>query len=164
MALLFSYMALQACWSQDRTCMAGIELTSFLRGSIHAGVSCSFDRHWSLGGEASFTYKRFTGGKSELELEHDGEFSSGNDIPAEDYLQSGTLMLSYWPDSAFNGLHMSVGIRTDEITDIVTEAGYALTLWKAICLSISLRVPVIRSIREEHIGADIIKIGINYRF
>ena len=73
-------------------------------------------------------------------------------------------MLSYWPDSAFNGLHMSVGIRTDEITDVVTEAGYALTLWKDICLSISLRVPVIRSIKEEHIGADIIKIGINYRF
>ena len=164
MALFLSYMALQACWSQDRACMAGIELTSFLRGAVRVGISYSFDRHWSLGGEVCVTYKRLTEGKSELEKEHDGEFSSGYEVQAESYLQSGALMLSYWPASAFNGLHMSVGIRSDEITDVVTEAGYALTLWKDICISISLCVPVIRSIKEERIGADNIKIGINYRF
>lgn len=164
MALVFSYIASQACLSQERSCMAGIELTSFLRGSVHAGISYSFDRHWSLGGEACVTYKRLAKGKSELEKEHNGEFNNASSISAEPIPQSGILMLSYWPIMAFNGPHLSVGIRTDKATDIITEAGYNLSLWKDICLSISVRIPIIQSISNESIDARNIKIGINYRF
>ena len=164
MALVFSYIASQACLSQERSCMAGIELTSFLQGSVHAGISYSFDRHWSLGGEACVTYKRLAKGKSELEMEHDGEFDPASGISADPFLQSGSIVLSYWPETAFNGLHLSVGVRADENTDIITEAGYALSLWKDICLSIGFRVPIIQSISEGSIDAKSITLGINYRF
>lgn len=164
MALVFSYIASQACLSQERSCMAGIELTSFLRGSVHAGISYSFDRHWSLGGEACVTYKRLAKGKSELEQEHDGEFSSACGISADPFLQSGSIVLSYWPEMAFKGLHLSVGVRSDEVTDIITEAGYTLSLWKDICLSIGFHVPIIQSISEGSIDAKSITLGINYRF
>lgn len=144
--------------------MAGIGLTSFLRGAVQVGVSYSFESHWSLGGEACVTYKRLTSGKNALEQEHDGEFSSAAGLQAEPYLQSGTLMLSYWPSSAFDGLNISVGIHTDEITDVITQAGYNLSLWKEICLSISVRVPIIRSIQEGRFDSRNISLGINYRF
>ncbi len=164
MALVFSYIASVACLSQERSCMAGLDLTAFLRSSVQAGVSYSFDRHWSLGGEACVTYKRLAKGKSELEQEHDGEFGTVSGISAEPFLQSGAIVLSYWPDTAFKGLHLSVGIRSDEATDIITEAGYTLPLWKDICLSIGLRVPLIQSISDGSIDAKSITLGINYRF
>jgi hypothetical protein len=164
MALVFSYIASQACLSQERSCMAGLDLTAFLRSSVQAEVSYSFNRHWSLGGEACVTYKRLAKGKSELEQEHDREFDSASSISAEPFLQSGAIVLSYWPDMAFKGLHLSVGVRADEVTDIITEAGYTLSLWKDICLSIGLRVPIIQSISEGSIDAKAVTLGINYRF
>ena len=164
MALLFSYIASLACLSQERPCMARLDLTAFLRSSVQAGISYSFDQHWSLSGEACVTYKRLTKGKSELEKEHNGEFNTAYIISAEPFLQSGSVVLSYWPDVAFNGPHLSVGIRTDEATDIITEAGYTLSIWKDICLSIGLRVPIIQSISEGSIDAKSITLGINYRF
>ena len=163
MALLFSYIATQACQSQDRSCMAGLDLTSFLHGSTQAEVSYSFDRHWSLTGMAYIPYKKLAKGKTELETEHEGEFSSAG-IPVKSHYQNSTIMLDYWPKDAFNGPFISVGIQAGISTDIITEAGYTLPIWKDICLSISLHVPIIQSMKEDGIDSRNIKIGINYRF
>ena len=163
MALFLSYIASQACLGQDQSCMAGMDLTSFLHSAVQGGISYSFDSHWSLTGQAYIPYKKLTKGKSKLEVEHEGEFSSIA-APMSSQHKNSTLMLDYWPNEAFNGPRISVGIQAGNSTDVVTDVGYTLPLWKDICLSISLNVPIIQSIKEERIGADNIKIGINYRF
>ena len=163
MVYLFAFLMGLPCLAREKSGMIGLDMTSFLRGAVDVGACYGFGRHWSVGGEISYTYKRVVHIKSPLQEEHESEFG-GTSLPADSALQSGRVMLSYWPRELMRGFHLSLGLQSGSLTDIITEAGYVISLWKDMCLSIGLRMPVIQSIMEERFDARNLRIGIHYRF
>lgn len=159
MALLFLLTAAQPCPCQEKSCMVGIDLTSFTRSSACISASHSFGTHWSVSGEASISYKRFTREKSELEQEHDAEFSIPSTLPQDSHHARSSAIFSYWPTSAFNGAFIAVGVQSDLSVDIITEIGYMMPVWKGVSLSSSVRTTMIQGI-----SSSIFRIGLHYRY
>lgn len=163
MALIFVLALSQPAPCREKSGMIRLDITSFLRGAVEVGASYGFSPHWSVGGEVSFTYKRVIQTKSPLQVEHESEFVDTS-LPADSSLQSGRIMLSYWPRELMNGFHVSLGLQSGSYTDIISEAGYMVSLWKGLCLSMGLCIPVIKSIREERFDTQNLRIGIQYKF
>lgn len=167
MAFALSSVLLHTAVCQDKTSMLGIELTSLLRGVAGISVSHSFSRHWSVTGEASFSYIRVLPEKSTIEQEHDEEFlSSGFYLPEDPDTQRIMAAFTYWPDSAYDGFYLSAGIQSGSCSgmDIITEAGYMLTIWKGFSFSAGLRIPLAESIRENRFSPKYVRAGIHYKF
>lgn len=163
MVFLFSLITGLHCLSQERHSIIGLDLTSFLRGSAATSIGYGFSPHWSVEGEVSFTYKRVVQTKSPVQEEHKSEFA-GTSLPTAPVLQSSRIMLSYWTRELMRGPFVSLGLQSGSGTDIISEVGYMISLWKGMCLSIGIRIPVIRSILEEKSGAQNLRIGIHYKF
>ena len=164
MALVFSFIVIQPCPCQEKSCMVGVDLTSFIRGYTCINVSYGFHEHWSATGEAAIPYGRLIFRKSALEQEHDAEFTSTTSLPLDSHHVSSSAMISYWPTSVFHGPYISVGIQADNRTDMITEAGYIIPIWKGVCLSTAVRVPMMHTMNQEHLNASNIKISILYRY
>lgn len=163
MVFLFSLITGLHCLSQERHSIIGLDLTSFLRGSAATSIGYGFSPHWSVEGEVSFTYKRVVQTKNPVQEEHKSEFA-GTSLPTAPVLQSSRIMLSYWTRELMRGPFVSLGLQSGSGTDIISEVGYMISLWKGMCLSIGIRIPVIRSILEEKSGAQNLRIGIHYKF
>lgn len=163
MVFLFSLITGLHCLSQERHSIIGLDLTSFLSGSATTSIGYGFSPHWSVAGEVSFTYKRVVQMKSPVQEEHESEFAE-TALPTDPVLQSSRIMLSYWTGEYMRGFHISLGLQSGSGADIISEVGYMISLWKGMCLSIGIRIPVIRSILEEKSGAQNLRIGIHYKF
>ena len=164
MALLFSFIVVQPCPCQEKSCMVGVDLVSFTHGSACIDVSYGFNEHWSATGEASVSFERLMRKKSALEQEHDAEFTSTSSLPLTSHHIRSNAIISYWPSSVFRGPYISVGIQKDISTDIITEAGYIIPIWKGISLSTALRVPLIHAMNQEDRNANNIRVSILYRY
>ena len=167
MAFALSSALLHTAVCQEKTGMLGIELTSLLRSTAGISVSHNFSRHWSVTGEASVSYMSAIREKSTIEKEHDEEFlSSGFCLPEDPDMQRIMAAFTYWPDTAFDGFYLSAGIQSGSRsgTDIITEAGYMLTIWKGLSLSAGLRIPLAESIRENRFSPKYVRAGIHYKF
>lgn len=167
MAFVLASALIHPAVCQEKTGMLGIELTSLLRGTAGISVSHSFSRHWSVTGEASVSYMSAIREKSTPEKEHDEEFaSSSSGFPADPDTQRIMAAFTYWPDSAYDGLYLSAGIQSGNRsgTDIITEAGYMLTIWKGLNFSAGLRIPLAESIRENRFSPKYVRAGIHYKF
>lgn len=167
MALLFLYALVQhPIHCQERPCMFGFELTSFLKGAACACISHSFSKHWSITGEVSVAYHDLVRGRSAVELEHDEEFSDTNTLGKDIDTHSERALISYWPAEAFRGFNLSAGIHSGSSSgiDIITEAGYTFHIWKGINIQTAFRIPLIQGIRTGSIGAHNINIKLQYRF
>ena len=167
MAFALSSVLLHTAVCQEKTGMLGIELTSLLRSTAGISVSHNFSRHWSVTGEASVSYMSAIREKSTLEKEHDEEFvSSSSGLPAASDRQRIMAAFTYWPDSAYDGFYLSAGIQSGNCsgTDIITEAGYMLTIWKGLSFSAGLRIPLAESIRENRFSPKYVRAGIHYKF
>lgn len=143
--------------------MIGLDLTSLSRGSAEAGISYGFSPHWSVAGEITFAYKRIVRMKTPVQESHESEFACTS-LPEDPVLQSSRIMLSYWPRDLMQGFHVSLGLQAGGGTDIISKTGYMISLWKGICLSMDIRIPIIQSIMEEKLGAQNLRIGIHYKF
>ena len=166
MVLLFSYALAQPAQCQEKSFMAGLELTSFLRGSAEACIRYSFAKHWSVSGEASISYNGLTRRKSSIEQEHDGEFTSPVPLSKDPDMHCERILFSCWPTESFKGFSLSAGVQSGSSTgmDIITEAAYTVEIWKGLSLSTGIRIPVLAGIRNGKISAENIRAGINYRF
>lgn len=166
MILLFAYAVVRPCQSQERNCMAGIDLTSFLRRSATVNVYYGFSRHWSAAFEASISYNGISRKKSDTELEHSGEFSHSTSVGPDRDHHAERLLFSWWPSQTLQGFSLSAGIQSGSHSgfDILTEAGYTIGIWKGLCISAGIRIPLLEGIRERNINARSIKAGIHYRF
>ena len=166
MAFLFSYALAQPSPCQEKDCMAGVGLTSFARGSAEIIFSHGFGRHWSVTAEASVSYIGLEKEKSLIEVEHSAEFTSDITLPEDPDLHCERIRFNWWMTEVFNGFSLSAGVQSGSSTgpDIVTEAGYTLKIWKGLCISAGIRVPIMKGLRESGIGAHNIRAGIYYRF
>lgn len=167
MAFVLASALIHPAVCQEKSGLLGIELTSLLRGAAGISVSHSFSRHWSVSGEASVSYIRSLPGKSTIEKEHDEEFlSSGFCLPEDPDMQRIMATFTYWPDTAFDGFYLSAGIQSGSRsgTDIITEAGYMLTIWKGLSLSAGLRIPLSEGILGNRFSPKYIRAGIHYKF
>lgn len=164
MALVSSYIIVHPAPCQEKAGMVGVNTTSFIVGAVDVMASSAFSNHWSITGEASVTYKGFLKGKSNLEQEHDGEFSTPINLPESDDLISTRLLVSYWPIQTFRGPCIGIGILSGSIPDAILEGGYMFSVWKGLCISTTLRIPLIQSLTKEHFDSQNIRMGIHYKF
>lgn len=164
MALLFSFMVIQPCPCQEKSCMVGVDMVSFIRRSACIDISYGFNEHWSATGEASVSYESLIRKKSALEQEHDAEFTNMTSLPQHLHHVRSSAMIRYWPRSAFLGPYISVGLQSDSNIDFITEAGYSIPIWKGISLSTAVRIPIIQSMNQGHFDAGNIRIGLQYRY
>jgi hypothetical protein len=146
--------------------MVGVGLTSFTRGCAEIIFSYGFGSHWSVTAETSISYKGLTREVSPVELEHTGEFTAGTSVPMAPDLHCERLLFNWWPTKPFHGLSLSAGVQNGSCTglDIITEAGYTLQIWKGICISAGIRIPLLKGLPADGIRAHNIRIEINYRF
>lgn len=164
MALLFSLIASQPCPCQEKSCMVGVDLTSFLCKWACVDVSYGFYEHWSVTGEVSFSYRRLIREKSALEQEHDAEFTTTPSLPLDSHHVRSSALIRYWPRSTFRGPYIAIGAQADSHIDIITEAGYFIPIWNGISLSTAVRIPIIHSMNMDHFDACNIRIGLHYRY
>lgn len=166
MVLLFLHTLAQPVLCQERACMAGVGLTSFLRGSAEISISYSYSRHWSVRGEASISYEGLTRRKTSVEVEHNGEFANTSSLHNDRSTHCESILFGYWPSEAFRGFSLSAGVQScfGNGTEIITEAGYTFRIWKGICMSMGIRIPILTGIRNGNINAENIRAEINYRF
>ena len=166
MALLFSYALAQPCQSQEKSCMTGIGLTSFLQNSVEVSVCYGFEKHWSVTGEAAISYEGFMRKESSTELDHKGEFFSDSSIPRTEDRHYERILFSFWPAGVLNGIHFSAGVQSGSSSgfDIITAAGYSFEIWRSLQMTASLQIPILDGIRQRHISARNIKVGIQYKF
>lgn len=166
MALLLTYASILSGLCQEKRCLAWIELSSFLRGSVECGISYSFDRHWSINGEVALSYKRIIKVKSELELSHKNEFSQAASPPYDNDVHTERMTFNYWPVEAFKGFSISAGIQNGNNSgiDFTTGVGYMFSIWKDIHGSVALNIPLNASFTEGILHSKNIKIGLYYRF
>ena len=160
MALLFSFMVIQPCPCQEKSCMVGVDLVSFIRRSACIDISYGFNEHWSATGEAAVSFGILIRKTSALEQEHDAEFTSTSSLPPDSHHVRSSAIISYWPRSTFLGPYISVGVQSDRYIDFITEAGYIIPVWKGISLSTAFRIPIIHN----DFDTGNIRIGLHYRY
>lgn len=166
MAFLFLYALAQPCPCQEKSCMTGVGLVSFTHGSAEIIFSHGFGQHWSVTAEASLSYKGIIRRKSPIELEHSGEFADDSSIPLDYDLYCERILFNWWPTKPFHGFSLSAGVQNGSSTgtDIITDAGYTFQIWKGLCISAGIRIPILKSMDKNGIDARNIRAGINYRF
>lgn len=166
MTVLFLYVAGRTCQGQEKNCMAGIELTSFLHGSTTVSICYGFSRHWSAAIEGSISYDSLLREKSETELEHSGEFSHGviRDLDQDQHAER--AIFSWWPSQVMQGFSLSAGIQSGLHSgcDILIETGYTVNIWKGLCISAGIRIPLLKGTVRGIINAHNIRTCIQYRF
>lgn len=166
MALLILHILAHPCLSQEKSCMAGVGLSSFLHQSAEISMSYRFCSHWSVSTEASLSYKGLARMRSSAELEHDGEFATDEPLPEDKDTHCERVLISYWPAETFKGFSLSAGVQSGSCsgTDIITDIGYTFEIWNGLYLSTGIRIPVLSATRSGNINAQNIRAGINYRF
>ena len=162
MALIFSFATIQPCPCQEKSCMVGVDFVSLTHGSACVNISHAFHEHWSVTGEASLSYNKLRRKKSTLEQEHDAEFTSSSSSHTHHVHSS--VMISYWLSDTFIGPYISVGVQSGSKTDIITETGYFMPIWKGLCLSTSVRAAISESAKEQFKGIENIRLGLHYKF
>lgn len=166
MAILLSHVLTLPCLCQEKTCTIGIELTSFLRSSVKLSISHNFSRHWSVCGEISLSYMMISCGRSTLETEHYGEFSSPTPLPPDPDHHSSTVNFSYWPDEGYSGFCFSAGVRKGDRsgTDIIAGTGYMIPIGRGLNVYAGLEIPLLQGIRGDRFSPQHIKACLYYRF
>jgi hypothetical protein len=109
-------------------------------------------------------YRKFARHISSLEIEHRSEFTTSLTESAKRYAAGTGISVSYWPEEAFRGPHLSVGIASEESADIIAEAGYMVSIWKGIRLSASVCSSLLKTLSKDETHMYGIKVGIHYKF
>lgn len=164
MALVFSSLAAIPGLCQETSGMAGISLSSIIYGCLEGSASYAFGRHWSVSGEGAINCHDLMQEKSDMESEHDSEFKTTFTLPQSSWTSCSRIIFSYWPIEAFNGPHISIGIQSSLLTDIVMEAGYMICLWKGLHLSTTIRVTMIQGMNQENFNTQNLRFGLHYKF
>ncbi len=166
MALLFLYALVQPCLSQEKSCMVGIGLASLLHNYVEVSVCYGFEKHWSVTGEAAISYEGFMHKESSTELEHKEEFCSDPSLPRAADRHCERILFSFWPAGSLNGIHFSAGVQSGSGSgiDMLTAVGYTFEIWKSLRMTGSIQIPILDGIRQRHISARNIKVGIQYKF
>lgn len=164
MALIFYSTAAYSCPCQDRTCMAGLELTSFIHNGIEISACFGINDHWSVTGEAIIAYNALSRRKSRAEKEHDAQFHPDQVLTAEPSETCTSALVSYWTSQIFKGPQISLGIKSCSTVEIITEAGYMIPIWNDISISTAIRIPLFESMKNRLINTGCIKICLHYKF
>ena len=166
MALFSLYAAVQPCICQSKTCMAGLDITSLLQKCVTVQTHYCFARHWSLTGEASIPFGNLIKPTSQLEIEHQNGFNDATTDAASSRSHLKRLLFGYWPDEAFHGICLSLGVQTSNFKDIgcLARLGYVFNVWKSLHISTSLEVPVASGFKDSLRYRENLRIGISYKF
>lgn len=147
--------------------MVGLDMSDALsecRFGIMASLAIS-DK-WSVGTEAVFSPMiRSTRGEEEIMHETilTGNDTAGNAVRPAGHI--GCLSMRYWPERAFKGLFLSLGIKAGEsiTTNVVTGIGYNMKVWKSLTLSVRYETDLIRTSGTLQNTGDL-SISLNYIF
>lgn len=160
-------LALSDGFSQERRCSFGINLYGLVKGSacIHSGYA--FSDHWSVSSDMSLGYSRFEKEKSDIEAEHDGEFTAGTpELSKPPDLITEHISFRYWIQQTMKGLFLSTGIRYGSWTgvDYTLGIGYEISIWKGLHITAGYTYALKNMSTDNDVGTEGIGICLCYTF
>ena len=165
MALFSLFATILPCTCRPHTCMAGLDMTSFLNRHIDIQINYSFSRHWSASGETAIAFKGQSMSLSHLEQEHKEEFATSSYIYDSNSPNHTGMLIYYWPKEAFKGISLAFGVQaTYRSIHPLAQVGYTFPIWNGISISSSLRAIFDSTAKGTVTSTDNIRIGINYAF
>ena len=161
------FLALHDGFSQERRCWLGINLYGLVKGSavIHSGYA--FSDHWSVSSDMSLGYSRFEKEKSDIEAEHDSEFTDNtHELSKPPDLIAEHISFRYWIQQAMKGLFLATGIRYGSGTglDYTLGIGYEIPVWKGLHMTAGYTYALMNMSTDNDVRTEGIGICLCYTF